>query len=244
MGPSTSRPTKICPGGVHFSLSTTRRCSGFCKRSQHHCALCRFRATCRAHSIQSNPCCYSHRSLLVCGLLLLDSVLEEIIMPISSNLTILIIVLCAAGFSLIGYVIYRMCWLDRNGKNTNADTTVGAMSGGDDTLPWTAAVYEEGARIDIAEISRAWRLVWTGSRHRRKRDSGRVWRLLTVMRVGKICMTMACGRRSRGLRRISRWTRGRKTGCSCNTCRASQQRAAIEAEVCLVVTFRSHTNYL
>jgi hypothetical protein len=68
--------------------------------------------------------------LLIRELLLLDSIFEEIIMPISSNLTILIIVLCAAGFSLIGYVIYRMCWLDRNGKNTNADTTVGAMLGG------------------------------------------------------------------------------------------------------------------
>lgn len=45
-------------------------------------------------------------------------------MPISSNLTILIIVLCSAGTCLLGYVIYRMCWLDRNGRNTNADTTM------------------------------------------------------------------------------------------------------------------------
>ena len=52
-------------------------------------------------------------------------------MTISSNLTILIIVLCAAGCSLLGYVIYRMCWLDRNGSgNRNADGTSAAMSSG------------------------------------------------------------------------------------------------------------------
>jgi hypothetical protein len=51
-------------------------------------------------------------------------------MPLSSNVTILIIVLCAAGTSLLGYVIYRMCWLDRNGKNSNADATMASMTDG------------------------------------------------------------------------------------------------------------------
>ena len=51
-------------------------------------------------------------------------------MTISSNLTILIIVLCSAGVCLLGYVIYRMCWLDRNGRNTNADTTMAVSANG------------------------------------------------------------------------------------------------------------------
>lgn len=51
-------------------------------------------------------------------------------MTISSNVTILIIVLCSAGTCLLGYVIYRMCWLDRNGRHTNADTTVAVSANG------------------------------------------------------------------------------------------------------------------
>jgi hypothetical protein len=51
-------------------------------------------------------------------------------MTISANVTILIIILCSAGCSLLGYVIYRMFWLDNNGKNKGTDSNTAGVADG------------------------------------------------------------------------------------------------------------------